>query len=761
MLCVIKRDGSEQAFDASKIVRAVEAAFKDVEGEVSNSAHKLADSIATIISQIPESLTIEQIQSRVEDLLMSSARKDVARAYIEYRYKHDLKRRENTTDKTIMEMLAGKSEYWNTENGNKNVKVMNVIRDYLAGITSKDLTRRLLLDEDIVKADEEGIIHFHDADYFLQNCHNCDLLNIEDMLQNGTCINGVYIDKPRTLRTAFNLASQIVAACSSCQYGGITITLSHLAPFVEESRKRYRERFSKVIDDENLLNEIVEQETNKEIKDSCQLLNYQLNTLYTSNGQAPFVSVCMYLGEVEDEHIKEDLAKLIYETLEQRIQGFKNEKGVWITPAFPKLLYFLDEENIYPNSKYYYLTLKAAECTSKRLVPDYVSVKKMKELKGGAVYPPMGCRSFLTPDRTTENYSKRLNWKGPKLSYYGRFNQGVVTINLPDVAFSALKEFNEQVDDSEIKGNKSSNCQSLDDIFWKILRERCELCHRALRIRHDRLCKQVSDVAPILWQHGALARLGKGESIKELLYHGYSTISLGYAGLYECVKAITGESLTGKIGKQFGLQVMKFLNSRCMEWKAAEDIDYSVYGTPIEATTYKLAKNLKRRFGEDVFIKLDNHNRNFITNSYHVPVWEQIDPFTKLSIEAEFQALSPGGAISYVECADLTKNIDIVLSVINHIYNTIIYAELNTTTSYCHKCEQEGMIGIVDKDNKLKFRCNNCGNDDQEAMNVSLRLCGYIGNSINGINQGRMNDIRDRFIHVDNHDEVNYVNSSQ
>ena len=1119
MNTIIKRDGSVQPFNAEKIVKAIEGAFRDVEHDVSHNAHILAKSIATIIGQNPSTLNVEDIQDQVEELLMSSHRKDVAKAYIRYRFGHEVMRQGDSTDKTVIEMLEGKNEYWTTENSNKNVKVQNVRRDYMAGILSESLTRRLLLEQDIVEAHDAGIIHFHDADYFAQNTYNCCLICLEDMLQNGTCINGVRIDKPRTLRTAMNIASQVVASVSSCQYGGITISLSHLAPFVEESRKRFRERFTELVSSDEL-ERLIEEETNKEIKDSCQLLNYQLNTLYTSNGQAPFVSLCMYLGEVKDPHTKDDLAKIIYEFLDQRIKGFKNEKGVWITPAFPKLLYFLEEDNIHPESKYWYLTLKAAECTAKRLVPDYISEKMMKELKKGEVYPCMGCyigtelltyklnnelyvesaermwkrlesiitpipqtennvnlffnsedldltiydtveerfvkvkkviqnhsnkwvnakfshgrslictadhpfptnrgrvyaedlkagiddiiinqnqyseetetvendyawllgfilcdgcyerqlsstiamdtendiqeryiqamksvfnlsvdvkewyredkgnykelrvspsnerkvvierlkslfggvkkmdrhipnevfrwnksgklsflagmidadgyihpqtsvvqigstnhelalqqmalaqslgmpatvyqnhykgqqeptkirwqvnftpstqlinyiachkktskfstgyvynikktnkatlielirferellsydvetetdhmevsgiyshncRSFLTPDRTTQNYAKALNYTDELVGhkYYGRFNQGVITINLVDVALSAKREYDNQVDDDDIRGNMPSCKRSLDDIFWEILRERCELCHKALRLRHDRLCKSTSDVAPIVWQHGALARLEKGESIKELLYHGYSTISLGYAGLYECVKVMTGESQSGKVGKLFGLQVMRFLNSRCTEWKLAEDIDYSVYGTPIESTTYKFAKALKKRFGDDVFKEIDGNDRNYITNSYHIPVFEEIDPFSKLSIEAEFQALSPGGAISYIECADLTKNIDAVLQVIKFIYNTIIYAELNTKTSFCHVCNEEGQIELVDKDNTIKWRCKNCGNEDFEKMNCAFRCCGYI--STFPANLGRLNDVKDRYIHLDDHE---------
>lgn len=743
---VIKRDGiTEQPFDAQKIVNAVCLAFKDIEGEVSNSAQKLAESIATIISQNQElKLKVEDIQDEVEELLMSSHRKDVAKAYIQWRYKRGLVRLGDSTDSTILNMLEGKNEYWTNENSNKNVKVQNVRRDYIAGIQSESISRRLLIEKHIMDAHDEGIIHLHDLDYYIQNTYNCCLLNLEDMLENGTVMNGVKIDRPRALRTAFNLAAQFVAAGSSCQYGGITITLSHLAPFVEESRKRYRERFTSLIKDKDELEQLIEEETNKEIKDSCQILNYQLNTLYTSNGQAPFVSICMYLGEVEDPKTKDDLAKIIYEFLKQRIQGFKNEQGVWITPAFPKLLYFLEEDNIHPDSKYYYLTLEAAKCTSKRLVPDYISEKMMKKLKKGNAYPCMGCRSFLTPDETTENYAHALNWKQGSKKYYGRFNQGVTTLNLPDVALSAKREF-------EIN---NINNQSLDEIFWRILDERTKLCYEALKARHDRLETSKSDVAPIMFQHGGLARLGKGESIKELLYHGYSTISLGYAGLYECVKVMTGESQAETKGKEFGLKVMKFLNDKCNEWWKETDIKFSCYGTPIESTTLKFAKCLKKRFGDDVFIKIDGNDRNYITNSYHITPKQPISPFEKLSIEAEFQALSPGGCISYIECADLSKNIPAVLQIIQFIYDNIMYAELNTTTSYCFVCKEEGQIELVDKDNTIKWRCKNCGNDDFEKMNCAYRCCGYI--SSQSANQGRLNDVKDRYVHLDDHNECCY-----
>lgn len=1097
---VVKRSGEIKPFDANKITQAILKAFNDVEHKITPSAEKLATSIAQIISQISETLTVEQIQDKVEDILMSSSRKDVARAYIQWRYKRSIIRHENTTDKSLIDMLYGKDEYWKDENSNKNSAVVHTQRDYIAGITSTDITRRLLLSKDIVDAHDQGIIHFHDADYFAQNVlTNCCLINLDDMLQNGTCINGVYIDKPHRLITASTVATQIITAVSSSQYGGCTISLSHLAPFVNSSRIYYRNYYSNKISNKEELNNLVEELVSKEIKDSIQTFNYQINSMTTTNGQTPFISVCMYLNEVDDELTKHDLALLIEEMLHQRILGFKNKQRVYVTPAFPKLLYFLEEDNIYPNSKYYYLTKLACECTAKRMVPDFISEKMMKKLKGDA-YPCMGClanyevvtyklnnklyvesferfwnrvsklikpmnqfneiyspnlyidsenanitifdtaeqkfvkvkkiirnsssvwmritfsqgrvitctidhpfptnrgrieakdlllkdeitisttqysensifvdtdkawwlgfmlctgllcnrqlsaiidlndnhmlneyincvkkiydfdvniidykdgkhndlvfrackeilinqcdksidinkklikmyghelkeyrhipnevfrwnkesklsflagiidavgrlnyktglisissknkeliiqqalltqtlgmyssiktdycpntnfrnviyhasflpstellkyiksnkkiwqsektqqiinntstvekieyifntnnsydvetesdhfevsgiyshncRSFLTPDRTTLNLGKALNYNG-KHKYYGRFNQGVVTINLVDVALSSNKDF---------------------DKFNEIFNERLELCHKALRIRHERLTKGVSNMAPIMWQDGALARLDANESIKPLLYDGYSTISLGYAGLYECVKYMTGESLTTEKGKEFAIKVMNRMNDKCNEWKSKENIDYSVYGTPIESTTYKFASNLKKRFGNDIFIKIDGKDRNYITNSYHIPVFEPIDPFDKLSIESEFQKLSPGGAISYIECSDLTKNVDAVMAVVQFIYDNIMYAELNTKSDYCQTCGYDGEIEIIDEDNKLKWKCPNCGNMDQAKMNVARRTCGYIGT--NFFNQGRTNEIKDRYVHLDDHNMI-------
>ena len=642
----------------------------------------------------------------------------LAKKYITYRYTRELVRKANTTDQSIKELIEGESEYWNNENSNKNAKVVTTQRDYLAGITSTDITRRFLLPEDIVKAHDQGIIHFHDADYFAQNAlHNCELINLEDMLQNGTIINGVMIEKPHRFITAATIATQIILAVTSSSYGGATVTLSHLAPFVRDSFNKYKERYLKRGLDEKTAEKFADQDTKKEIEDGVQTFNYQVNSMTNTNGQAPFLSVCMYLGETKE--YKKELALIIEEFLKQRMVGFKNEKGVPVTPAFPKLLYVLEEDNIKEKSKYWYLTELAAKCTAKRLVPDYISEKKMLEYKidsngNGNCYPCMGCRSFLTP---------YVDPKTNKPKYYGRFNQGVVTINLVDVALSSGKDL---------------------DLFWKVYEERLELCHRALQLRHQRLSKATSDVAPILWQHGALARLEKGESIHDLLHNGYSTISLGYAGLYECVKYMTGKSHTdnGK-GKEFGLEVMQKLNDKCKEWKEKENIDYSVYGTPIESTTYKFAKCLKDRFGVVEGIT----DRDYITNSYHVPVFEDIDAFSKLKLESEFQRLSPGGAISYVETPNLQNNIESVLQIIKFIYDNIMYAELNTKSDYCQKCGFDGEI-LIDED--LEWYCPNCGNRDHNTLNVARRTCGYIGS--NFWNKGRTQEIKERVLHLDNKD---------
>lgn len=716
---VIKRDGRRQKFDKEKIYNAVSKAFIEVDKELTEQDKKKALEIADYIESLNKNLKVEEVQDIVEDKLMASNRKDVARCYIRYRYLRGLVRESNTTDKTIFELLNGTNEYWNSENANKNAKVVTVQRDYIAGITSTDITRRFLLPKDIVEAHDAGIIHFHDADYFAQNAlHNCELINLEDMLQNGTMINNILIEKPHRFLTAATIATQIITAVTSSSYGGATITLTALAPFVRSSYEKYYDKYKKRGMNDETCKKYAMEDTRKEIEDGVQTFNYQVNSMTNTNGQSPFLSVCMYLGETEE--YKEELALIIEEFLKQRILGLKNEKGVYITQAFPKLLYVLEEDNIKEDSKYYYLTELAAKCTAKRLVPDYISEKIMKECKidangNGQCYPCMGCRSFLTPYLD----------KNGKPKYYGRFNQGVVTISLPDVALSSKKDMDE---------------------FWKIFEERLELCHRALQIRHERLAHAISDIAPILWQHGALARLGKGESIHELLHNGYSTISLGYAGLYECVKYMTGNSHTDNgIGKEFALEVMKKLNDKCNEWKKEEKIDYSVYGTPIESTTYKFAKCLRNRFGIIEGIT----DRDYITNSYHVPVFEKIDPFTKLALESEFQKLSPGGAISYIECADLTNNVDAVIEVIKFIYDHIMYAELNTKSDYCQVCGYDGEIKIVDENGKLDWKCPNCGNMDHSKMNVARRTCGYIGT--NFFNQGRTDEIRNRYVHLDNH----------
>ena len=714
---VIKRDGHMVDYCPEKIENAIEKANLEVDEEEQASSIQIKNIIKYIEKLGKKRILVEDIQDIIEMKLMAIGKYELAKKYITYRYTRELVRRSNTTDLAIKELIDGESEYWNTENSNKNSKVVTTQRDYLAGITSTDITRRFLLPEDIVRAHDEGIIHFHDADYFAQNAlHNCDLINLEDMLQNGTNINGVMIEKPHRFLTAMTIATQLITAVSSSQYGGATITLTHLAPFVRDSYNKYVEKYKKRKFTKADVEKYAKEDLQKEIVDGVQTFQYQINSMTTTNGQAPFLSVCMYLGETTE--YKEELAMIIEEVLKQRILGMKNEKGVYITPAFPKLLYVLEEDNIHKDSKYYYLTELAAKCTAKRMVPDYISEKIMKELKidkngNGNCYPCMGCRSFLTP-YVDEN---------GKPKYYGRFNQGVVTINLVDVALSSSKEM---------------------DKFWEIFEERLELCHRALQIRHKRLSKATSDVAPILWQHGALARLGKGESIHDLLHNGYSTISLGYAGLYECVKYMTGNSHTdGGAGHDFGIKVMQKMNDKCKEWKEAENIDYSVYGTPIESTTYKFAKCLRERFGKIRGIT----DRDYITNSYHVPVFEEIDAFTKLKLESEFQRLSPGGAISYVETPNLTNNIDAVLEVINFIYDNIMYAELNTKSDYCQECGYDGEILI---DDNLEWYCPNCGNRDHDKLNVARRTCGYIGS--NFWNKGRTQEIKERVIHIDNKD---------
>ena len=713
---VIKRDGHMVDWCPEKVENAILKANNEVEEEEQASSTQIKNIIKYIEKLGKKRILVEDIQDIIEMKLMAQGKYELAKKYITYRYTRELVRRSNTTDLAIKELIDGESEYWNTENSNKNAKIVTTQRDYLAGITSTDITRRFLLPEDIVQAHDDGIIHFHDADYFAQNAlHNCDLINLEDMLQNGTNINGVMIEKPHRFLTAMTIATQIITAVSSSQYGGCTISLTHLAPFVRASKEIYERKYKARGLNKDQIKQFVSEDLAKEITDGVQTFQYQINSMTTTNGQAPFLSVCMYLGETDE--YKEELAMIIEEVLKQRILGMKNEKGVYITPAFPKLLYVLEEDNINPKGKYYYLTKLAAECTAKRMVPDYISEKIMKENKidangDGQCFPCMGCRSFLTPYLD----------KNGKPKYYGRFNQGVVTINLVDAALSSDKD--------------------MDD-FWYILDERLELCHRALQIRHKRLSKVTSDVAPILWQYGALARLGKGESIHDLLHGGYSTISLGYAGLYECVKYMTGKSHTAEEGREFGLKVMQRLNDKCKEWKDAEDIDYSVYGTPIEATTYKFAKCLKERFG----IIKGITDRNYITNSYHVPVFEEIDAFSKLKLESEFQKLSPGGAVSYVETANLTNNIPAVLEVIKFIYNNIMYAELNTKSDYCKVCGYTGEILI---DDNLEWYCPNCGNRDHDKLNVARRTCGYIGT--NFWNKGRTQEIKERVIHLDNKD---------
>ena len=714
---VIKRDGHMVDYCPEKIEKAIMKANREVEDEDQASPTQIKNIIKYIERLGKKRILVEDIQDIIEVKLMSIGKYELAKKYITYRYTRELVRKSNTTDLAIKELIDGESEYWNTENSNKNAKVVTTQRDYLAGITSTDITRRFLLPEDIVQAHDDGIIHFHDADYFAQNAlHNCDLIDLEDMLQNGTSINGVLIEKPHRFLTAMTIATQIITAVNSSQYGGCTVTLTHLAPFIRLSKEYYEKKYKARKLTKAQIEKFVKEDLAKEITDGVQTFQYQINSMTTTNGQAPFLSVCMYLGETDE--YKEELAMLIEEVLKQRIQGMKNEKGVYITPAFPKLLYVLEEDNIREDGKYYYLTKLAAECTAKRMVPDYISEKIMKQNKvdkngNGQCYPCMGCRSFLTP-YVDEN---------GKPKYYGRFNQGVVTINLVDVALSSDKD--------------------MDD-FWKIFDERLELCHRALQIRHKRLSKVTSDVAPILWQHGALARLKKGESIHELLHHGYSTISLGYAGLYECVKYMTGKSHTDNgEAKEFALKVMQHLNDKCKEWKEAEDIDYSVYGTPIESTTYKFAKCLKERFEVVKGIT----DRDYITNSYHVPVFEEIDAFTKLKLESEFQKLSPGGAISYIETPNLTNNLDVVLQVIKFIYDNIMYAELNTKSDYCHDCGYTGEILI---DDNLEWYCPNCGNRDHDKLNVARRTCGYIGT--NFWNKGRTQEIKERVIHIDNKD---------
>ena len=730
---IIKRNGAEVAFDIQKIERAITKANNSVtEADRMTPVQigRIAESVELQCQKMNRAPTVEEIQDMVEHHIMAHGAFEVAKHYITYRYTRSLVRRANTTDDKILSLIECNNEEAKQENSNKNPVVNSTQRDYMAGEVSRDITNRLLLPQDIVEAHEEGIIHFHDTDYFAQHMHNCDLVNLEDMLQNGTVITGTMIEKPHSFATACNIATQIVAQVASNQYGGQSISLTHLAPFVEVSRQKIRrivlaEMASIGVDPgEEKISELVEARLREEIRRGVQTIQYQVVTLLTTNGQAPFITVFMYLNEARDEREKKDLAMIIEEMLLQRYQGVKNEQGVWVTPAFPKLIYTLEEDNIHEDSPYWYLTELAAKCTARRMVPDYISEKKMKELKGD-VYTCMGCRSFLTPDRFTDagigNVANAGNYEPGKHKYYGRFNQGVVTINLPDVALSS-------------GGNT--------DRFWQIFEERLELCHRALRCRHERLLGTTSDAAPILWQYGALARLKKGETIDKLLYNGYSTISLGYAGLYECVKYMTGKSHTDPAATPFALDIMQKMNDKCKEWKTAENIDYSLYGTPLESTTYKFAKCLQKRFGVIKGIT----DKGYITNSYHVNVTEEIDAFTKLEFEAQFQHLSPGGAISYVEVPDMQNNIPAVLEVMKFIYDHIIYAELNTKSDYCQVCGWDGEIQIVEEDGKLIWKCPQCGNTDQDKMNVARRTCGYIGTQF--WNQGRTQEIKDRVLHL-------------
>lgn len=738
---IIKRNGSEVEFNLHKIINAISAANKEVpederltEREITFASLNVED----LCKNAGHTVTVEEIQDMVEDQIMALNHFSVARKYIIYRYLQAQKRHRNTTDDTILSLIESNNEEVKQENSNKNPSVVSVQRDYMAGEVSKDLAMRELLPQDVVQAHKDGLIHFHDADYYAQHMHNCDLVNLDDMLQNGTVISGTMIEKPHSFSTACNIATQIIAQVASSQYGGQSISLAHLAPFIEVSRKKIRGQVLAELEligaqpNEDKVNDLVEKRLREEVSRGVQTIQYQVVTLMTTNGQAPFITVFMYLNESRNEQEKKDLALCIEEMLKQRYQGVKNEAGVWITPAFPKLIYVLEDDNIHEGDPYFYLTKLAAKCSARRLVPDYISEKKMREYKlstgekvgHGDVFTCMGCRSFLTPDRSKGGYNNianAQNYVEGKPKYYGRFNQGVVTINLPDVALSS-------------GGNM--------DKFWKIFDERLELCHRALRCRHDRLCGTLSDAAPILWQYGALARLKKGEVIDKLLYDGYSTISLGYAGLYECVKYMTGHSHTDKEATPFALAVMQRMDDKCDEWKQAENIDYSLYGTPLESTTYKFAKALQKRFG--IIKGITDHG--YVTNSYHVNVREKIDAFTKLKFESEFQRLSPGGAISYVEVPNLQDNLEAVIRVIQYIYENIMYAELNTKSDYCQNCGYDGEIQIKEDDGKLIWECPNCKNRDQTKMNVARRTCGYIGTQF--WNQGRTQEIKDRVLHL-------------
>ncbi len=730
---IIKRNGAEAVFDIDKIVKAVSRANEAVEEKVRMTPlqiRRIAESVTISCEEMGRSASVEEIQDLVEKAIMAHGAFEVAKQYITYRYTRSLIRKSNTTDDRILTLIESNNEEVKQENANKNPSINAVQRDYMAGEVSKDITKRILLPQEIVEAHEAGIIHFHDSDYYAQHMHNCDLVNLEDMLQNGTVISGTLIEKPHSFSTACNIATQIIAQVASNQYGGQSISLTHLAPFVQVSREKIRKTVEKELavfgispEDEKVA-QIVEERLRDEVRRGVQTIQYQVVTLMTTNGQAPFITVFMYLNEARNDQEKKDLAMIIEETLRQRYEGVKNEKGVWITPAFPKLIYVLEEDNVRDGTEYWYLTRLAAQCTAKRMVPDFISEKKMLELKGD-VYTCMGCRSFLTPDRFTEkgigNIANAGNYEPGKRKYYGRFNQGVVTINLVDVALSSAKDM---------------------DKFWKIFDDRLDLCYRALLCRHERLKGTLSDAAPILWQYGALARLPKGQPIDELLFNGYSTISLGYAGLYECVKYMTGRSHTDPEAKPFALQVMQHMNDACKTWKERHNIDFSLYGTPLESTTYKFAKCMQQRFGVIPGIT----DKNYITNSYHVHVAEEIDAFTKLSFEAEFQQLSPGGAISYVEVPNMQQNIDAVLELMQYIYENIMYAELNTKSDYCQVCGFDGEIEIKEDDGKLVWECPQCGNRDQSKMNVARRTCGYIGTQY--WNQGRTQEIKDRVLHL-------------
>ena len=760
-MVVIKRDGREAEFDKGKIANAILKAFTEVEklsavGDKNEVPKKISTRLYNRYQRRNRAIFVEEIQDDVETELMKEGEFVVAKAYIKYRYEHELLRNASSLDGKILSIADNVNETVIQENSNKNPTILSTQRDYIAGEVSRDITDRLLMPDDIKQACEEGVIHFHDSDYFVQHMMNCCLINLEDMLQNGTVISGTLIEKPHSFSTACNVATQIIAQVASNQYGGQSISLSHLAPFVEVSRQKIRKQveaeFLKIsspdnfADPDKVISDLVEERVREEVKKGVQTIQYQVITLMTTNGQAPFITVFMYLNEVSDPQTKKDFAMIIEEVVRQRYQGVKNEKGVWTTPAFPKLIYVLEEDNITEDSPYWYLTQLCAKCSAKRLVPDYISEKKMREYKlskgetegNGDCYTCMGCRSFLTPDRSGngwDNVANAGNYQPDKPKYYGRFNQGVVTINLPDVALSALKVWEATGDHNDI--------QNLYDTFWEIFDERLELCHKALQIRHERLSGTLSDASPIHWQYGALARLKKGETIDKLLHGGYSTISLGYAGLYECVMAMTGKSHTDPDGEPFALKVMQYMNDKCAAWKAAEDIDYSLYGTPIESTTYKFAKCLQKRFGVIEGIT----DKGYITNSYHVHVTEHINAFDKLRFESQFQKLSPGGAISYIEVANLSDNIPAVLTVLKYIYDNIMYAELNTKSDYCQVCGWDKEIEIVDDDRgKLIWKCPNCGNTDKSKMNIARRTCGYIG--LNDWNQGRTQEIKERYVHL-------------